>query len=101
MKHTQGPWKFDASTRFFEIVGADGRNILSSIYADDRSDDAFNDSTDRANAHLIAAAPDMLEELEQLCEALNDSVLSTGSNTMDEEILYNIRKIIKKAKGGS
>jgi hypothetical protein len=94
MSHTKGPWVFNDSSRFLEIIGSDGRNILSSIYADDRSMDDFNDSTDRSNAKLIAAAPDMLKVL----EGLYVEMLGQGQN-VDAVSLRAVETVIKKAKG--
>lgn len=91
MKHTKGPWAVDDKKARYTFVQANGQAPCN--------EDATPEA--QANAHLIAAAPEMLEELEQLREALNDSVLSTGSPTKDEEMLYHIRKLILKAKGGA
>lgn len=94
MRHTKGPWKIHDSG---QIIAWDDFAQESTTVCFVGSNDTC-EQEDFSNASLIAAAPDILEELEQLREALNDSVLSTGSKTMDEEILYNIQKIIKKAK---
>lgn len=90
MNHTKGPWRTQIFTSSTTLIKADG---YSKAIAEVRGENM------RANANLIAAAPEMLEELEQLREALNDGVLSTSSKTMNSEMLYNIRKIIKKARG--
>jgi len=62
-KHTSGPWKavYDGSSSW-SIGGADDPQCEPPYVAiDDRNDDRA-----RANAALIAAAPDLLEALENL-----------------------------------
>lgn len=58
-KHTPGPWKVVKSkgySQLTEIVSIDGP-VLSEGFG-------VNHESDQANAHLIAAAPEMLEALE-------------------------------------
>lgn len=51
-----------------------------------------------ANAHLIAAAPEMLEMLEQI---YSNHIHDDKAVYIDEEIyLDNLEKLIKKAKEG-
>jgi hypothetical protein len=62
-KHTPGPWKFasvEASGLPSRIVGEEGVTVASPTWGDHRN------HTILANAHLIAAAPDMLEALEYI-----------------------------------
>jgi len=59
-RHTPGPWKVDEHND----VGAEGRHVATlSLYGD---------GSDDANAHLIAAAPDLLEALRTAEAALAD-----------------------------
>jgi len=58
MKHTPGPWKIVGT----EIWGIHVR-IASGRGAYDEKDRQIN----KANARLIAAAPDLLEELKDCC----------------------------------
>ncbi len=65
-KHTPGPWKTQRhiSLDRLEIRDADGRRI-----AECAMDFPMSAKTHEANAHLIAAAPDLLEALKACCIA--------------------------------
>lgn len=59
LKHTPGPWAVAVTTRYPEVNAANGRETIAS---------AVNGT---ANAHLIAAAPDLLRTLEQIVRAVD------------------------------
>lgn len=67
MKFTPGPWRFEASTKTIRSIPAN--YWLATM-------DSWDGAVDhKANATLIAAAPELLSALEQLinrCEKLND-----------------------------
>ena len=97
MKHlqiTKGQWKVDndtivSETNFEETP--DGGNIICI------SPEGFEDSLKRweANAKLIAAAPELLESLEILCNILQDNPKFTEGSFKNE---YDFAmKTIKKA----
>ena len=67
-KHTPGPWKTQPhiSLDRLEIRDADGRRI-----AECAMDFPMSAKTHDANARLIAAAPDMLDELMNYCAECN------------------------------
>lgn len=82
-KFTQGPWESDG----FEIYGNNGRDFIADI---------FDESENRkANAKLIATAPEMLEVIEMLlnCPALNMDDLESA----DIEVIEFANQVIKKA----
>jgi hypothetical protein len=92
--HTSGPWKMD---KYWDCVA---------YYSDARPDDftfrvKFPDDMPKAealaNAHLIAAGPDMLEALSEGLEFL------TGDDPLDrrayEQIEATFRAAIAKATG--
>lgn len=87
MSHTKGPWRIrqENPVSFPDIETADDYQL--SICKIISSFDQMN------NAHLIAAAPDMLEALELL---INDNRLM---NAMTKEQSKAIMYSIKKAKG--
>lgn len=63
-KHTPGPWNFDNHSPALPVLGiyaADGKNPFHG----DRSQEEL-----AANARLIAAAPELLEALQGLLNAL-------------------------------
>lgn len=78
MTYTKGPWTLNAD----EVYGNNGRDFIADI---------FNESESwKANARLIAAAPDMLAVLELILE--DPSYKNNVGRT-------SIARIIKKAKG--
>lgn len=92
--HTQGPWtcfpKFDTPN-------------LYAVYDKDENffdDGSINCSTQRANAHLIAAAPELLEALENALNVL--AGIATGdlkTIERDSPAIIKARAAISKAKG--
>lgn len=103
-QHTPGPWHV-----LIEQSGQDGdfitRTIVSSDIKQNLSEVAiattgsFDDETEAANARLIAAAPEMLEALEEakriIEHHLNDWIITT---TEQEKTLKKIEALVAKAK---
>lgn len=95
VKHTPGPWQINGS----HIYSADPeREIIAQAQAPNLI----------ANAHLIAAAPEMLEALKQVADLLRDHVVEQTaragrvwsgerSNPMALNAAY---AVIAKASGG-
>lgn len=71
MKHTPGPWTIDdGDTEAYGVFASD-QNAICYLSANANAGDGLRgESTDRANANLIAAAPDMLEALEEIKRSL-------------------------------
>ena len=96
-KHTPAPWR----VRGFQVVNVvpnfNGPGVLEYVISP-KSD--FDPKTAKANAHLMAAAPEMLEALDV---ALN--VITRLMETNAEKIMWNeviqIKEAIYKARGGS
>ena len=99
MTHTPGPWSLttanadtykglDCGVKGPEIDGALDFTIC------DMCDDGYDNETQKANAHLIAAAPDLLEAL----EVVRNSIETTGQ-FMGSLMHSQIISAIKKAKG--
>lgn len=85
-KHTPGPWKAVKCGVTNTIETNNGASLLAMM-------DHYTDE-DEANAKLMAAAPEMLEALEEL-KATN----SYWWQDVDENLLVKIESVIKKAKG--
>ena len=65
-KHTAGHWEVNESNRcVFSIIGG----VYHSICRVSAPTKYADDGTSEANARLIAAAPELLEVLKQLCAA--------------------------------
>lgn len=90
-KHTPGPWRVgDAAVTVFgpKIVGpAPAETIATSI-------------RNRANAHLIAAAPEMLDALEHAAIVLKARG-DTGKDIGAMFTYLHVNNVLKKARGES
>jgi hypothetical protein len=99
--HTPGPWKIGYSTvrPIIEIYRlADDRKSALTIAEIDCSQN-FDEA--EANARLIAAAPDLLEALEEITRryALLDARLVAGQHNEPNGTITRARATIAKAKG--
>ena len=94
MSHTPGPWHFDA---VFSLLLFGRKNIGP---WDDESiwpaDDSMN-MPDEDDAHLITAAPDLLEALECYAEKVAD--LSRYGVIIETSLREKAEAAIAKAKG--
>ncbi len=89
-KHTPGPWKHTYMPRLSVIHGPNGEHVADTgAWRDDEHPEM------RANAHLIAAAPDLLEALEVLIA--NAEVNYDARQWLDGKA--KARAAIAKAKG--
>ena len=91
-KHTPGPWQVNRKGQTHVEAARDGQGINIIANCDDPDDIRTRDE-DRANAKLIAAAPELLAA----CEAA-----VFGANHIDcvramQEVLPQIRAAIAKA----
>jgi len=96
LKHTKGPWRVEAGGI---VVGPDegfvpfgGCGCCGSPWLNGTTEEE-----EVANAHLIAAAPDLLQAL-QNCEARLALLVESGrSKSLDAVAAENARAVIKKA----
>lgn len=103
MKHTPGPWMFNESTRQITGNNDDGcivvREVMHQIYDERLETEEMN-----ANAKLIVAAPDLLEEHKALIsrvETMASALIRKGlgiwvTDWLSDGILNG--KAIKKAE---
>jgi hypothetical protein len=114
-KHTPGPWEVMNATDVFTRLGAecgDGRcadskdgwqvadcSVGITFVGDEGQSLTLNEC--RANARLIAAAPDMLEALRLVDRDERVEYIGTGTYTItvDGRDLIAIRAAIAKAQG--
>lgn len=90
-KHTPGPWKAR------KVGGPAFKNqVLWAIDYNEDQEQVVDFVYEEADAHLIAAAPDLLEALERLVSAARD----VDHGYMDQAI-DNAESAIAKARGQS
>lgn len=92
MKHTPGPWSNAVPGFIRAIVNESGEQNIVMLLAPYSMD---NDEEYRANARLIAAAPELLDEL---LEA--ERVLSTLAGVGVPNALVRIRRLLTRIEGG-
>ena len=86
-EHTQGPWRVDSQTRFGDFTIAAGQNVKACEF--------IAKTQSEANARLIAAAPDLLAALRELC---GDKYLADPINS---DRMKNARVAISKVGGNA
>lgn len=87
--HTPGPWIFDGNNRVLGLETADEQPVIAEVYGA-----AVRDQDGHANALLIAAAPELLEALEELLGVAADPLCHSHGTA-----LKVARYAIAKAKG--
>ena len=89
MTHTREPW-YEANTGNYQslIVSENTGENIAVVY-------------DRKNADIIAAVPDLLNELEWVVEYFDEHpYLTEGEDCAEACWLFNAKQTIRKAKGG-
>jgi hypothetical protein len=79
--HTPGPWVVPPDSDGFSIETVDGRIIAQAMQVSPPTN-PFRHQERRANARLIAAAPDLLNTLRELVE-IADAAISAGDWKVD------------------
>jgi len=92
MKHTPGPWRIDP----IKAHANGNRRIM----AEQCTTVAVVPEHLAADARLIAAAPDLLEALQEVCARLLYRGVSTNAGRPDRTALEIARAAIAKATGG-
>ena len=102
-KHTPGPWKAraDGAGWYIECAPERGHSVAYIRAESEEEDPDTTDSEKEANAHLIAAAPELLAALQQihLAMTMRPSGYSSGGGLSDRErmALDTVRMVIAKA----
>ena len=97
--HTPGPWRFDEKQIHGDVMAFDperSRAVCVAQIHNERTAGTPNEQA-RANARLIAAAPELLAELKKALEF----VVATHGGENDGDIQEDIRAAIQKAEGKS
>lgn len=100
MKHTPGPWKAQNGMHA-AIVWGKGEYALDFMVARcSRAKSDIIDETHNANAHLIAAAPELLVACDAAMHALRSYQYGNGSSDLAEATANALEEAISKANGG-
>ncbi len=94
-KFTQGPWKatYDSQLQAaIEIYNTEDR-VMVAVLPDRGTIEAMSEI--EANANLIAAAPDMYEALEEVCNRCINKTITIGNTCKD----CITDKALRKARG--
>lgn len=97
LKHTPGPWFAMRTVAYWEVCPQNAGNAGIPWTVCDVCPSAGG--LQEANARLIAAAPEMLELLEEI--VTNASKNYQGSTEIDPQIISSARWVISKARGES
>lgn len=96
-KHTPGPWSIGTpNAKEYGEVGVHGPGEYGFIICDLQAD-GYDEKTQKANASLIAAAPDLLEALEGVTDMAADMIPSMGFAGL--ALIEAARAAIAKARG--
>jgi hypothetical protein len=97
-KHTPGPWLMTDGDFVYALHERNGRQVNRFSAAIDHYPSQGGTAEEgRANAHLIAAAPDLLEALKYITS--NCRVFCEDSMDIDDGAVYEARAAIAKAEG--
>lgn len=97
-KHTPGPWAVDADAYpIFIYSESETWPLIDELGNEEGCKGAFiaNTGDNKANARLIAAAPDLLEALKDMLDGHEDACTGYGEGAADKA-----RAAIAKATGG-
>ena len=82
MKHTLGPWRVEsandivAGDMFAYCIRAEGRDIAWTLHHFDRDENnRKTQQQDKADANLLAAAPELLDTCESVLQTLTGCIL--------------------------
>ncbi|MFU2053310.1 hypothetical protein [Bordetella hinzii] len=98
-KHTPGPWKVFDSMVYGDTYGIDGEDGTAVVYYGYR--DTKNGIPKKADARLIAAAPELLEALEKRAQAdaaYAQLAMSDVTPDTHEQLLQQIEDAEEAAK---
>ena len=99
MKYTPGPWQWWTSNSFLRLSSKDTGKDGDVIDSFSMSDGATSLSVNVADMHLIAAAPDLLKELQKLREYVINVCGVDDEDCDSEHPLMSSQAAISKALG--
>ena len=100
MKHTKGPWKYIGWDGQMEIRTEDNKET-GIAFLGNTEDGAIPNAKTRANAHLIAAAPELLEALKRAKSFIDEVEADSDDLRIAPEYYDEIFNAINKAEGAA
>lgn len=106
MKHTPGPWKFRqkrGNNIYEHIVHNEHYKIIAFLDAEGASGPSEYEKANevKANAALIAAAPEILANLKELIDAMSSKSLQKMFLPSDFDRLHTAKLAVARAEGGA
>ena len=107
VKHTPGPWARHPSYPWIikqdlrPIAEAEDGVTVCNTTAHESSGFFPTPGEGRANACLIAAAPELLDALEELIDIVEDAIAQRSAKDLDSFTLQPAKALVAKAKGTS
>lgn len=99
-QHTPGPWTVDVSLPGIVEIRDSEKRMLCTVYAPDYTNHPVTAEEAEANANLIAAAPELLEALEDAVRWCGCSLREKESGHCIDCFAPHALEVIAKAKGG-
>ena len=101
MKHTKGPWEdVNLGSDNIWIIDESGNYIAETIGADEEGRYIKDDEEREANAHLIAAAPELLEACNTILNRFGGHVRDYEEMTAGQKLaIERTVEAIRKAEG--
>lgn len=97
-KYTSGPWRFKGFDPEFNTVPVinSGSYDLGVHFLGTHG---LTNEEKEANAHLIAAAPDLFDALQNIMNGITSGAIKTDYDEVMENAVIRAHKAIAKAKG--
>ena len=94
IKHTAGPWLIGENRYDYDLIIRSANNdpVCSVIYA------GYSKTEARANARLIAAAPDLVEALKEMCSYTAELNPNQGFDGLDHFAVNKAQAAIAKTE---
>ena len=101
--YTKGPWKVAGESQNegeAEVIESANKTVAWTCNSLNADDEEIITSEDRANAHLIAASPDLLEACKLALDKLYEAISSETTGEWRCKEIGILEDAINKAEGG-
>lgn len=94
--HTPGPWEYEFDADGDHVILTEGGQIIAVT----SGNEYMELPTDAANARLMAAAPEMLEALEELWPFIHEDGMESSELSSFKRAWLKAEAVIHKAREG-